>query len=175
MDDVVVVEASDDVNDGVALADVGEKLVTEAGAVRGSLDETGDVDELDGGWDDVVRLGAGDGGESLEALVGDRDDAAVGLDGAERVVGSLRGAVLDQSIEQGGLADVGQADDAGVQRHGGDRGGAESALRARGGGEGPAGEGAGPCAEGRGAGSARDEPGGVHGHGRHGQGTDDGS
>ena len=33
-------------------------------------------------------------------------------------------------------------------------------------GGGPAGEGAGPRAEGRGAGGARDEPGGVHGHGR---------
>src|SRR5690606_15792025 len=42
---------------------------------------------------------------------------AVRLDGAEREV--LRGdAGLGQGVEQGGLADVGQADDAAVESHG---------------------------------------------------------
>mmetsp|Transcript_12449 Transcript_12449/g.53536 ORF Transcript_12449/g.53536 Transcript_12449/m.53536 type:complete len:246 (+) Transcript_12449:1128-1865(+) len=132
VDDVVVVEASYDVDDGVALTNVGKEFVAETRTVRGALDEASDVDELDGGGHDVVLGGAGYRGERLEALVGDGDDAAVGLDGAERVVCSLRVAILDQCVEESGLADVGQADDAGLERHRGDRGGAESALRARG-------------------------------------------
>ena len=88
MNDVVVVEASDDVDDGVALADVGEELVAEAGAVRGALDQARDVHKLHRRGDDV--RGAADGGEGLEAVVGDGDDAGVRLDGAEGVVGRLR-------------------------------------------------------------------------------------
>lgn len=51
------------------------------------LDEAGDVDELHGGGDDVG--GAGDGSKSLQAVVRHRDDARVGLDCAEGVVGGL--------------------------------------------------------------------------------------
>ena len=88
MNDVVVVEASDDVDDGIALADVGEELVAEAGAVCGALDQARDVDKLHRRGDDV--RGAADGGEGLEAVVGDGDDPGVRLDGAEGVVGRLR-------------------------------------------------------------------------------------
>ena len=44
------------------------------------------------------------------------DHADIGLDGAERIVlGSDAG--LGQGVEEGGLADVGQADDAALEAH----------------------------------------------------------
>jgi hypothetical protein len=54
---------------------------------------------------------------SCQARVRHFDDADVRLDGAERVV--LGGdAGLGQGVEEGGFADVGQADDAAFERHG---------------------------------------------------------
>jgi hypothetical protein len=78
--------------------------------------EAGDVDELDDGRDDA--LGLDDLRQLLQPRVRQLDDADVGLDGAEGIV--LGGdAGLRQGIEQGGLADVGQADDAAFEAHGG--------------------------------------------------------
>ena len=45
--DVAALEAAQDVDDGVHLADVGEELVAEAFALGRAADEAGDVDELD--------------------------------------------------------------------------------------------------------------------------------
>ena len=57
-------------------------------------------------------------GQRGQPRIGQLDDADVGLDGAERIV--LGGdAGLGQRVEQGGLADVGQADDAALEAHGG--------------------------------------------------------
>src|SRR5690606_26869184 len=44
VDDVLVLEAADDVRDRVDLADVGQELIAEALALRGATDEAGDVD-----------------------------------------------------------------------------------------------------------------------------------
>ena len=54
--DVVVVEAAHDVRDRVGLADVGEELVAEPFALRRAGDESGDVDELDGRRQHLLRL-----------------------------------------------------------------------------------------------------------------------
>ena len=55
-------------------------------------------------------------GQRVQARIRHRHDADVRLDGAEREVG--RGdARLGQRIEQGGLADVRQADDAAFDAH----------------------------------------------------------
>ncbi len=53
MDDIFILEAADNVDDGVALADGGEELVAEAFSVGGSFDEAGDVDEFEGGRHDL--------------------------------------------------------------------------------------------------------------------------
>ena len=45
--DIVVVEAAEDMYDGVSLADIGEEFVAETLTFRCSLDQTGDVDYLD--------------------------------------------------------------------------------------------------------------------------------
>ena len=115
VDDVGVVEAADDVDDGVGLADVGKELVAEAFAFAGASDEASDVDEFDDGG--LGLLGLDDFCELGEAGVRDFDDADVGLDGAEGVVGSFD-AGFGQRVEEGGFADVGQADDAAFQAHG---------------------------------------------------------
>jgi hypothetical protein len=63
MDDVFVLEAADDADDGVGFADVGQELVAQAFAFRGAGDQAGDIDELDDRRLDALRLD--DGGELL--------------------------------------------------------------------------------------------------------------
>ena len=109
MDDVVVVEAAHDMHDGVALADVAEELVAKARTLTGTLDEARDIDELhDGGG---LLVGLPDLGQLVQPLVGHGHDAAVGLDGAERIVRRLRVLGGGDGVEQSGLADVRQTDD----------------------------------------------------------------
>ena len=87
MDDVGIVEAADHVDDSVHLADVGEELVAQALALGGALYQTGDVHEFDhggGGLGGIVH-----GCQLVEAGVRNRNDAYVGIDGAERVVGGF--------------------------------------------------------------------------------------
>ena len=66
VDDFGVVEAADDVADGVGGADVAEELVAETFALAGAFDEAGDVDELHGGGDE--RLGLDEVGDFVEPL-----------------------------------------------------------------------------------------------------------
>ena len=55
--DVAALEAAQDVDDRVDLADVGEELVAEAFALGRAADQAGDVDELDLGLDLLRALG----------------------------------------------------------------------------------------------------------------------
>ena len=116
VDDVAVLEAADDLEDRVRVADVGEELVAEALALARALHQPRDVDELDRRVDDVLRVDHVR--EDREARVGHRDDGGVGLDGAEGEVLGLRVLGAGEGVEEGGLADVGQADDADVECHG---------------------------------------------------------
>ena len=87
VDDIVVVEASDDVDDGVRLPDVAEELVAEAFALGGALHEARDVDEFDGRRHDVLRMDQVI--ELLEPTVGNGDDAGIRLfSGDTRVEGN---------------------------------------------------------------------------------------
>jgi hypothetical protein len=114
VDDLGVVEAADDVADGVGGADVAEELVAEAFALGGAFDEAGDVDKLHRGGDEA--LGLDELGDLGEALVGHGDDAGVGVDGAEGVVRGL-GLGAGECVEDGALADVRQTYNSTVQRH----------------------------------------------------------
>ena len=114
VDDVGILEAAHDVHDRVGLADVREELVAEALALRRAGDEARDVDELDRRREIFSRLR--DLGERVEARVGHRHDADVRLDRAERIVLG-RDAGLGERVEQRGLADVRQADDAAADAH----------------------------------------------------------
>lgn len=114
VDDVLVFEAAHHVGDGVGLADVGEELVAQAFTFRCARHQAGDIDEFHGGGDDL--LGLDDFGQGIQARVGHGHDAAVRLDGAEGEV-FCGDAGFGEGVEQGGLADVGQADDAAVESH----------------------------------------------------------
>ncbi len=107
-DDVGIIKAADDVNDGVRVADVAEKLVAETFALRRALDKTRDIHELDRGGGVFLRL------VHLREIVQPRvrhsDNADVRLDRAERVVRRLRPGVR-QRIEKRALAHVGQTHD----------------------------------------------------------------
>ena len=118
MDDVVVLETTNHLDDGIGLADVGEELVAEAGTFGCAFHQTGNVDELDGSGHSLLRLGHL--GEFVETRVGHGDHADVGVDGAEGIVGGLRLAGAGDRIEQGGFSDVGKAYDSGFE-HGGGR------------------------------------------------------
>ncbi len=112
---VLVFEAAHHVGDGVGFADVGEELVAQAFAFRSTGHQACNVDEFHGGGQNAVGLD--DFSQRIEARIGHGHDTAVRLDGAEREV-LCRDARLGQGVEQGGLADVGQADDAAIETHG---------------------------------------------------------
>ena len=106
MDDVVIVEAAHNMDDGVALADVAQKLVAETRALAGTLDQTCNVNKLNDGRRFLVSLP--DFGQLVQPRVGHGHDAGVRLNRAEGVVGRLRVLGAGQRIEQGRLAHVGQ-------------------------------------------------------------------
>ena len=107
--DLGVLEHAHHVRHGVHAADVAEEPVAQALAAARALGQPGDVDEVDGGVDLPGRL------EHLvqrvQARVRHGDDAEVGLGGGERV-GRRGGLRVGERVEQGGLADVRQTDDA---------------------------------------------------------------
>ena len=105
--DVVVDERPEHEHDGVDLADVGEELVAETLALAGTLDEPADVDDLDRGVDDVLRLRHR--GEPIEPVVGDLGDADVRILRGERVRGGERTTAGECVVERT-LARVGEAD-----------------------------------------------------------------
>ena len=109
VNDIVVVEAADDVNDRVALADVGEELIAQTLALRRAAHQPRDVDELDDGGG--VFFGVIHFGENVQPLVRDGDDADVGVDRAEGIVGGLR-ARVGQRVEERALPHVRKSDDA---------------------------------------------------------------
>jgi len=111
---LLVLEAAHDVNNGVDLPDLGEKLVAQPFALGRPLHESGDVDELDAGGDRLRR--PGQFGNAGEPVVGNRHDPHVRVDRTEGVVVGL-GPGTAQRIEDGRLADIGEADEAALKRH----------------------------------------------------------
>ncbi len=111
---LVIFEAAHDVNDGVHFADIGEELIAQSLALGGAFHEAGNVDKLDGGGSGLG--GAGQLGDPREPLVRNGHDAHVGVDRAERIVFG-RGPGVAQCIEDRRLADVGEADEAALERH----------------------------------------------------------
>ena len=88
----------DEVDDDAGALDVVEELDAEAVAEVRAFDEAGEVGDGEG-------LGVGE--------FADLDDAEVGLEGGEGVVGDL-GFGGGEARDEGGFADVGVADEAGV-------------------------------------------------------------
>ena len=109
MHDVVVVKAAHHMYQRVAFPDMPQELVAQPRAVGRALDQPGDVHKFhDGGG---LFIGLPDLGQLVQPRVGHGDDAGIGLDGAERIVGCLRVAGRGDGVKQSRLAHVGQADD----------------------------------------------------------------
>ena len=113
---VVVLEAAHHMGRGVAGADVGEELVAKAFALRCALHQTRNVHKLHRRRHHLLRLH--DVGQLIEPLVGHFHNAAIRLDGAERIV-LRRDTRLGQRVKEGGFADVRKTDDAALDSHDG--------------------------------------------------------
>ena len=109
VDDVVIVKAAHHMDDGVALPDVAEELVAQTGALTGTLHQTGDVHKFHHGGG--LFVGVPHLSQLVQPFVRHRHDAAVGLDGAEGIVGRLSVLGGSNGIEQGALSHVGKAHD----------------------------------------------------------------
>ena len=66
----------------------------------------------------MISLELGDVRQRRQTRVRHRDIADIGFDGAERIIGRLRGGRLRQRVEKRRLADIRQADDAAFEAHG---------------------------------------------------------
>ncbi len=114
VDDVLVLEAAHDMGNRIDLADMAEKLVAQpfpwlAPLTRPAMSTNSiTVGRMRCGWTIV--------GQSIEARVGDTNDTDIRLDGAEWIVGRL-GPGRGDGVEDGRLANVGQADDAALNSH----------------------------------------------------------
>ena len=109
MDDIVVVKAAHNLNDGVCFADIREELVAQTLALRSTPNEARDIEKLDhcGHYFlSFVQLF-----ENGEAFVGDGHDADVWLDGREWIICRQCRFLSDQCIKKCRFSDVGQAND----------------------------------------------------------------
>ena len=86
-DDIVIVETTDDMDDGIALTDIAKELITKALTFTGTLDEAGDIHDLTGSGDDTS--GMNNLRKFRQSLIGDRNDAEGRLNRTEREVGCL--------------------------------------------------------------------------------------
>ena len=107
--DVAVVEAAQDVDDGVRVPDVAEEFVAQSLALRGALDQSGDVHDFDGRG--YYAFGVVDFGQPDQPFVGDGDYPHVGFYRAEGKVRRLRLRVR-QAVEKGRFSDVRKTHDA---------------------------------------------------------------
>ena len=107
MNDIAVIKATEHVNDGINVADVGQKLVTQAFTLGGTAYETGNVHEFNGSR--CIELRIIHFRQYVQTTIRHGYHAHVGIDGAEGIVGA-DGTGACNSIKQSTLAYVRQAD-----------------------------------------------------------------
>ena len=101
-------------DDGVAFAYVGQELVAQSLALTGTLYQSGNVHDIAHGRYDAARVNQL--GQTGEPFVGYGHLAQLGIDGTEGEVGCLR-LSAGQTIEECGLAYVGQSHDTCFESH----------------------------------------------------------
>ncbi|CAH0321704.1 hypothetical protein SRABI106_04396 [Rahnella aquatilis] len=114
MDDVVVFETTHNVADGFSFTDVSQELVTQTFTFRCAFDQTRDVHEFHGGWQDTLRFY--NLGQLVETRIGHWYHTGIRFDGAEREVCCFD-TRFGQRIEQSRFTDVRQADDTAFESH----------------------------------------------------------
>ena len=106
MYDIAVVEAAQYVDDGVALADVAQKLITQSFTFAGAFHQSGNIDNIAYGGHDTSRMN--DFGEFGQSFVGYGYLSHLGVDGTKRKVCRLC-FCAGQAVEKSGFPYVGQS------------------------------------------------------------------
>src|SRR5690606_35079987 len=86
MGDIPFLKAPDDVSDSVYGSDVAQELIAQSFTLAGSLDQARNVDELDKGGRNVLRVEYFF--ERCESGIWYRDNSNVAVDGGKRIVGN---------------------------------------------------------------------------------------
>jgi hypothetical protein len=108
VNDLGVVEASHDLEDGIDGADVRQEGVTKTSTSRGTACQTGNiVDSQVGGH---PRLGVVHFAEVIEAVVRDENARLLGVNGGIGEVGGVTKRALGDGLEESGFTNVGKAD-----------------------------------------------------------------
>ena len=115
MDDVRIIEQTDDMRDGINRADMPKKLITKTFAFARAFDKTRDVDEFHRGGNRFGGMFQFD--KLVDTRIRNRHDARIRLDGAEREIGGRRTAVAE-GVEESGFADVRQSHKTTCETHG---------------------------------------------------------
>src|SRR3990172_2961032 len=82
VNNIRVVETTDDMGNRVDVADVGEKLISKPFSFAGTLHKAGNVNELDGRWDDFWR--SIDLCQTVNPGIGNRHNTDVRVDSTKR-------------------------------------------------------------------------------------------
>jgi len=108
VDDLGIVKATDDLEDGVDGANVGQERVTETSTGGGATGQTGDI--VDGQVSRDLGLGLVLLAEPVEAVIGDDDTGLFGVDGSVGEVGRVTEVALGNGLEQRRFTYVGETD-----------------------------------------------------------------
>lgn len=108
VDDLGIVEAADDLENGIDGTNVGQKCIAQTGTGGGTAGQTSDV--VDGQVCGNARLGLELLAKPVIPLIGDNDAGLLGVDCGIGEVGWVAQVTLGDGLEQGGFADVCKAD-----------------------------------------------------------------
>ena len=98
-------EATHHLDDGIGFTDMAEKLVPETLPGAGTSNQACDVDDLQRGGNQFLRLDVVT--EDGKSGIGNRHDTNIGFDGGKGVIGRVSPGG-GQRIEEGRLAHIGQ-------------------------------------------------------------------
>ena len=107
--DVFVVKHTHNFRYRVYFTNVLEKLIPEPLPLRGTFDESGDIDKFDNGRHNLLRVGHF--AQRLQTVVRHRNDSYGRVDGTKRIVLG-RHALLGECIKKRGFSHVWQTDNA---------------------------------------------------------------
>jgi hypothetical protein len=108
VNDFRIIEASDDLEDGIDSTDVRQERVTKTSTSRGTASQTSNI--IDGQVGRNLRLGLVVLAEPVESLIGNDDLGLLRVDGGIRKVGGVTKVRLGDGLEECGLAHVGKTD-----------------------------------------------------------------
>ncbi len=87
MDDIVILKAADHMDNGVHFTDIGQELVAQSLSSGGTLDQTGNVHELDDCRGHL--FGMKEIAQKFQPLIRYRNDTDIGVDRAEGIIRHL--------------------------------------------------------------------------------------